>query len=257
MATTKRGREWPPGRRRERGGTGGEFPPEHRDVVAVGDEADLLTLGLLGGGERESPGGRARLGLRERADGHAHPPHDIAADPPQEVRLVLGAVGAAEEAAPLRAGVVPRGDGVAAEGVGVGEEVAELRKGVAAHAGDGRAAAGVFRHEVGDDIAAEVVLEVEDIVRDAQPRGHGLRVADRVEGAAGAVGNGALAVAEELHRGADDLVALLDEERRGDGGVHAPGHRDQHLEACHRRSRRSRCAPSAARRPRTFSTAFA
>src|SRR4029077_18553251 len=53
----------------------------------------------------------------------------------------------------------------------------------------------------------------------------------------------AVAVAEQLHRGADHVVALLDEQRGGDGAVHAARHRDEH-------SHRWRTADN----DRTFST---
>src|SRR5438874_7096555 len=60
---------------------------------------------------------------------------------------------------------------------------------------------------------------------------HQLRVGDRVEGAAGTVGDG-VAVTEQLHRRADDFVPLVDEQRRGDRGVHAARHRNENPHRC-------------------------
>ncbi len=72
------------------------------------------------------------------------------------------------------------------------------------------------------------------------------RVVDRVERAAGPVGN-VVAVAEQLHRGADDVVALLDEQRRGHGAVDSARHRDEHALTSR---------PSAPASFRTFATTF-
>ena len=94
--------------------------------------------------------------------------------------------------------------------------------------GIGGAAAAVLLHEVVDDVAGEAVFQVQHEVRHAEGGRHVPRVVDGIERAAGPVGD-AVAVAEELHRGAHDVVALLDQARRGDGAVDAAGHRDQHL----------------------------
>src|SRR5207245_5732495 len=69
---------------------------------------------------------------------------------------------------------------------------------------------------------------------------------DRIEGAARTVGDG-VAVAEQLHGGADHVVTLLDEERGGDGGIHPAGHGDEDALA-------HRC--KTADRALTFSTLF-
>src|SRR2546425_2271675 len=64
------------------------------------------------------------------------------------------------------------------------------------------------------------------VMRDAELVGDEPRIGDRVERAAGPVGD-RVAVAEQLHGGADDFVAPLDEQRGGDGRIHPPGHRDE------------------------------
>src|SRR5438093_2051672 len=118
-------------------------------------------------------------------------------------------------------------DGVAVERVRVIEEIAELRKRVAPHTRNGCPAARILGDEVVDDVVPEAVLEIEHIVRDAQLVCDELRVRDRVERATRTVGH-AVAVTEQLHRGADDLVPLFDEQRRGDGAVDAARHGNQH-----------------------------
>src|SRR3989454_12181594 len=122
---------------------------------------------------------------------------------------------------------MPGGDVAALQGVRVVEKVAELGERVTAHAGDGRPAAGVLGDEVSDHVAPEAVLQAHDVVRDAEPVRDELRVGDGVEGAARPVGD-AVAVAEQLHRRADDVVPCLHEQRRGERRVDAPRHGDQY-----------------------------
>jgi hypothetical protein len=122
---------------------------------------------------------------------------------------------------------VPRGDPLARRRVGLAQQVAELGERVAAHARDRRAAARVLVHEVVAPRRARSGLEVEHVVRHAEPLAHAPRVVDRVERAARAVGH-VVAVAEELHRRPDHVVALLDEQRRRDRRVDAAAHRDEH-----------------------------
>src|SRR5256886_14771164 len=118
------------------------------------------------------------------------------------------------------------GDVSAVEGVGVVQKVAELGERVAAHAGDRRAAAGVLGDEVREHVAAEPVLEIQDVVRDPELVGREPGVGDRIEGAARTVGDG-VAVAEQLHGGADDVVPLLHEDRCSHGAVDTPRHGDE------------------------------
>src|SRR6266704_1572350 len=230
----------------ERGGVHREMALEDADVVVIGDEADLDRFGLVGRDEPEPPGDRAGLALGERSHGREHARHDRAVDAPQEIRLVLLRVAAAEQRAVPGDGVVARRDVGALERVGVVEEGAKLGERIAAHARNGRAAAGVLAHEVRNHVATEPVLQVQHVVRDAEPVGHVPRVADRVERAAGPVGH-RVAVAEQLHGGADDVVPRLHQQGCGDGRVHAPRHGNENA-LPHRWSTADSCL--------TFSTIF-
>ena len=200
---------------------------EDADVIAVGHEADLHGLGLVRRGEAEPPGERAGLRLGQRAHGRQHPLHDRAVDAPQEVALVLLRIVTPVESPVARDRVMPGGDVATVERVRVCEQVAELGEGVAPDARNGGTAVTVLAHEVLDDVQVEAILEIEDVVRDAEHVGHVARVVDRIERAAGAVGN-VFAVAEQLHRGAHHVVALLDEACSGHGAVYSAGHRHQH-----------------------------
>ena len=80
--------------------------------------------------------------------------------------------------------------------------------------------------EAVDHRLPETGLVVEDVVRDAERLGDPARVVDVLAGAAGALAMGRGAVVVELERDADDVVALLREERRDHGRVDAARHRD-------------------------------
>src|SRR5438094_6382932 len=118
------------------------------------------------------------------------------------------------------------GDVRAVERVRVVQEVAELGERVTAHAGDRGAAAGVLGDEIRDHVAAEAVLEIQDVVRDPELVRHQPGVGDRIEGAAGTVGDG-VAVAEQLHGGAHDVVPRLPQQGGGYRRVYAARHGDE------------------------------
>src|SRR5690606_23387524 len=119
---------------------------DDRRVVAVGHEADLHALGLVGGGQAERAGTRAHLLLVERADREARRRELRGAEVEEEVRLVLRGVRAAQQAqrAARRiardARVVAGGDRVGAERAGARQQARELEAPVAGDARDRRAA---------------------------------------------------------------------------------------------------------------------
>ena len=123
-------------------------------------------------------------------------------------------------------GVVAGGDEVGLELLAVGPQLAELQPVVADDARVRRPAREVLVGEVVDD-AAEVALEVEGVERDVEPVGHAAGIAG-IEGAAAALlVRGAVvlgAVDAGAHEQADDLVALLLEQVRGHGAIHAAAH---------------------------------
>jgi hypothetical protein len=62
----------------------------------------------------------------------------------------------------------------------------------------------------------------------ADPRGHGPRVVNIAAGAACAFAVGRRAVVEELERDANDVIALLGQQRRRHRGIDAARHRHHH-----------------------------
>ena len=199
-------------------------------MVAVGDEADLVAVRLLRDRQAERAGVLADRRLLEAADRKHRVGELRLRQREEEVRLILGRIGAAQEpilagrGIPLDAGVMAGGDEVGVERLGPRRQRRELQVAVAVHAGNRRAAAGVLAHEVRDHLLGELPLEIDDVVGDADAPGHTPGVVQVVDRAAGAEADFSLALVVQLHRQTDHLVALLREERRSDGGVDAAGH---------------------------------
>ncbi len=79
---------------------------------------------------------------------------------------------------------------------------------------------------------AELPLEIDDVVRDPEPRRDAPRVVQVVDRAAGAEADVAAALVVELHRQTDDVVAGLRHQRRRHRRIDTAGHRDDYA---HRR----------------------
>ena len=94
------------------------------------------------------------------------------------------------------------------------------------HARDRRAAGRVLAHEVRDDRVRELALEIDDVVGDADAAAT-RRASWRssiVQQLPKRARSPALVMVVELHRQADDLVALLGEQRRGHRRIDAARH---------------------------------
>ena len=191
-------------------------------IVAGGDEADVLAVGLVGVGEAGVQGQPADLRLGVVAYGHEGGGKLVLAHTEEHVGLVLVGVNAATEGEPagavgFDAGVVAGGDVAGVEHPGALGQKAELDLVVAGNAGMGGAPAFVLALEVVDDEGAELALDVEDVVGDAEDAADGAGVFDVVDGAAAAVviGEVGLVYVVELHGYADDFVALPVEQEGG------------------------------------------
>ena len=113
------------------------------------------------------------------------------------------------------------------------EKRLELHVRVAVGAGDGRAAGEILIDERAHDALLELLLEVHDVMRKIQVLRDALGVVDIVERAAAvllgtvALEFGEAALVPELHREADDGVALLLKDGGDGGGIDAAGHGDR------------------------------
>ena len=105
---------------------------QERVAPATRDEADVHALRLGRGPQPERGGVRAHLGLRELAHRQQRPGQLALPEHVEDVRLVLGVVGAAREHVAAvrvaRHAVVAGGDGVEPERVGTLEQAPELHR---------------------------------------------------------------------------------------------------------------------------------
>ena len=108
-------------------------------------------------------------------------------------------------------------DRLGAEALCAVEQRRELEVAVAVRARQRRPAGGILADEVVDDLLAKLPLEVEDVMGNPDCRRHPPRVVQVVNRAAGAerplAGRPSRHIVE-LHGQTDDVVALLDEQRR-------------------------------------------
>ena len=203
-------------------------------MVAVGDEADLVAVRLLRNGQPELARLLAHGALVEVAD-RKHRVRELRlVQREEEVRLILRRVRAALQPVAsgggieIHARVVTRRHELRAEPVGAVDERRELQVAVAVDARDRRAAGRILADEVRDDGLGELRLEIDDVVRDADARGHAARVVEVVDRAARAEAHAALVrsscLVVQLHRQPDDVVPLARQQRGGHRRVDAARH---------------------------------
>ena len=225
-------------------GRGADLLGEPAAGVAVGDEADVVAVGLL----RDGESALGRLGAHERlrrrrSEREVGVRELLGGEHAEHVGLVLRgirrpvqleSVGAVDERR-----VVAGADRVEAELDRALEQGRELDLLVAAHARVGGAAGAVLGDEVLDDVVAEALREVPHVERDAEAIGRapGIhRVLDRAASAAAGAQGAPGAGEREVHP--DDVVPGVDGARGGDRGVDSAAHGRQDA---HRSSVRGRC----------------
>ena len=169
-----------------------EIGIDERRVVAVGDEADLLAIGL--GGHRQSQLARqlAHLRLGVAAERKIRSRQLLLLQAEEKIGLILRTVRATAHL--IAAGciveadarVMASGDARCAHALGQIEELIELDEVVAERAGDGRAARQIIVDKRLDDLLFEARLEVDHVIGDAQMLRDVARIVDVVERAASA-----------------------------------------------------------------------
>ena len=202
---------------------------EERPGVAGRDEADVVAVGLLGDGQPAAGRLLADLRLGCVADREQRVTQLLGGQHTEHVGLVLVAVDGAAQPTVGQPRVVAGGDGVEAERQRAGRQRGELDPLVAPHAGVGRLAAGVGRHEVVDHVLFELVREIPDVERNVEHVGDPAGVAGILLRAA-APRSGAQRPRRGRQRQvhADHVVARIDHPGGGDRRVDAPAHRDQY-----------------------------
>ena len=203
-------------------------------IVTAGHEADLLALRLVGGREAEAPRDLADLRLGQLAEREPGVLELVLAQAVQEVGLVLVRVASPSEPRPsvgtdVAAGVVAGRDGLAVvQMAGSTEQRPELDVGVAVDARARRPAVEIRVEERLQDAGVELALEVHDVERDVELRGHAAGVVGGIERAAALLElRVRIGDVVQAHPDADDLVARLVQQRRRDGRVDPARHRDE------------------------------
>ena len=150
---------------------------DRRGVVALGNEADLLALGLLRRGESEGARFGTHCHLGEFAERKSDPSQLLLLQLEQEVRLVFFEVCGASQAAPTRTGirvhasVMTRRHRLSPQNACALEQVIELETGVAGHARDRRATGQVGIGEALHDFTPETLSIVGHEKTNSEPLG--------------------------------------------------------------------------------------
>ena len=204
-------------------GTGAQLL-DHRGIVAVGDKADVLAVGLVCDGQAVIGGQGARFGLADQmAQGKAQEIQLFLGGREQEIALIAVRVGRHVQFGAMRA-VLALDVMAGRHAVGF-QQVAELDPLVAADAGNWRRAGQIGVGEFVDDRFAELVLVIQDIMGKAHAFGHATGIVDVLARAARAFLGQCRAVVIQLQRDPDDIISFGFQLRRNDGTVHAPRHR--------------------------------
>ena len=206
---------------------------------ALPDEADAGRIALFRDRQPPLPRDGAHLALAEVPDWKYAVRELFRRQRVQEVSLVLVAVHAAQELSPVSdAGVVACCVSLGAEPARIVEADAELDLAVAEHVGIGCAASLELGEELRKHALAILRSEARLVQRDAELPADAASVLEvRRRRAIGIFVLGPVRHEESLH-----AMARVNEERRGDRGVHAARERDddaRHRSAC-RRAKRQR-----------------
>src|SRR4051812_12195197 len=199
-------------------------------IIAIGNEADVLAVGLCGDLELQLGSDPPDLVLRQLAERKAQEFELLARRSIEEIALVAARVGALLQLDPVAIEHSPHimagGEAVGPELPREGDEIDELHALVPAGAWYRRPPTRIFLHEPADHALAEPALVIEHVMSDAEPVGDGLGVIDVLPRAARARSARGLAMVVELERHADDLGTGLGGERSRDRAVDAARHGD-------------------------------
>ena len=140
-------------------------------VIAVGNEADVLTIGLIRHGQAEARRKHPGFALVEAAQREAQEIELLLRGRKQEIALIAGGACRLDHLPALRpwpaSHIVPRDQRRGAKLAGGLQKIGKFYGLIAAHAGDRRFAREIARCEIGDDRFLEAILVVQHVVRDA------------------------------------------------------------------------------------------
>lgn len=200
-------------------------------IIAGRDEADILTVGLVGNGEADLARHLARFGFGHASKRKAQTIELILRGGEQEIALVAIKIGRTEQAAIAilqqpRFHIMAGGEAICAKVFGESEKVTEFDGAIAFHTGDRRLACRIAFDEAVDHLVAEAVLVIEHVMRNAK---RGCDIAGILNVAPRAAGTGAMrarAMIVKLKRDANRLVAARLHHGGDDRGINPARHRD-------------------------------
>ncbi|CAB4882268.1 unannotated protein [freshwater metagenome] len=202
--------------------------------ITVRNEADVVTIGLLGNKETSLLRLSTDIGLHIIAKRKQCMLELPRLEHPEDVRLVLGAIDCSVKLCPMHPlddlRVVPGRNGIEIHGHCPIEHRAELDLLVAAQTRIRRSALHILVDEVRDDVFGKPRREIPHIERDTEHVGHPPRITRIVEGAAAARPSGVgvgLARQRQVH--ADDFMSGVDHASGCDCGVNPARHRGDYF----------------------------
>src|SRR6202030_2341619 len=146
-------------------------------VIAAGDEANFLRVGLLGDQEAMLAGDLTHLGLGHVAKGKQGPAQLVLRKAKEEVSLVLRPVGgplqqpATELIVKDNLGIVSGSNLIGANLLRHNKKLIKLQVIVAEAARDGRASCQILFNEGPDDVAFKTLFVVNHVIRNAKGLG--------------------------------------------------------------------------------------
>ena len=204
-------------------------------VFAVRHKADVLAVVLSGVDKSMGLGNLPHLGLMEAPQGEQRMGQLVLGQHIQEIGLVLGTVRrplqqpAAAGRILFDAGVMSGGHAVAPQGPDPLEQRPEFHIPVAHRAGVRSSTRLVLVHEIPDDGIPKHLGKIKHIEGEAQPAGHQGGILGVGQGTAGlfpALAQVLVVEHPQIHTG--ELIALLPQQDRRHGTVHAAAHRHTH-----------------------------
>lgn len=194
----------------------------------VGNEADILTLGLGRRAEIEVGGDRSDVGLCHCPHRQEQTPQNQLVDHMKYVGLVLGAIDPTRKSRAARrvedTGVMPSGDPIETQRVGSTNKSVELEVPITFDTRVGRSAGRMVANVGTNHVAFEVFAKVEHVVLDTKPVGDSTGIVDIAHRTTTGVGR----PAPEFHGDADDLVAGVEQQRSGDRRINTARHHHEY-----------------------------
>src|SRR6266404_9484097 len=208
-------------------------------IVAAGDEADFLRIGLFGNHQLVLAGKFAHLRLCHAAEREQSAAQLLLRKAEEEVRLVFGLVGWALQQPAVNLlvkddlGIMAGCDFVGANLLRHNKKLVKLQVIVAETAGDRCTPGKILLDERTHHIALKALFVIDHVVGDANGLGNAASIVDIVDRTAAALDgfghafvSGETALVPELHGQADDVVASGTQHGRDDRGVNSSRHGD-------------------------------